>query len=126
MAQLHYQKIVGSRQDTRLLWIPSEKHLYFKKRTNGKCEEWVCYQTILAKGNKAEIKCSSSVIVNGSSCSRKNIHNPHSNHSNHEKKFKDLISANQIKESCIEMRKMTEGLSISVPSYDIFTREIAK
>lgn len=118
--------IIGSRMDSQLMWVPEERHLYHRKRETSNGVEWTCYQNILVKGKKDAIKCTSSVIVNGKTCTRKNIQNEHTKHGDHTKKYNDLISANNIKTDCIKLSQMCKGLSISVPAYDIFTREMAK
>lgn len=97
-----------------------------RKRTTVNGDVWTCYQSILTKNQKNAVKCSSSVLVDGEFCSQRNVRNPHSNHGNHQKKFDDLVSSNNIKKNCIEMGKMLQGLSISVPAYDIYTKEMAK
>lgn len=98
----------------------------YRKRETANGWEWTCYQNILAKNQKGTVNCSSSVVVAGELCWKKNVHNPHTNHEDHHNKYDDLVSANNIKKDCIEMGKMFQGLSITVPAYDFYTKEMAK
>lgn len=122
---LPYEIITGHRRDSRLLWSPSEKILYFRRKVaNGK-EDWGCYQEMLRKTDASVIPCSSRVLVDPakSLCTPKQI--CHSYHQNHERLYKDLVSRNNIVDSCVNLRNDLAGLSAEVPVADIFTREMA-
>lgn len=130
MAQLLYKKIRGKRYNSRLLWVPEEKHLFVRHRVNenrNKGEDWICYQTILRKKNKNDVNCSSALHIDSKGiCRRKNVRNSHTNHNNHQSIFDDLISLNNIKDDCITAKKVYEGISTSFSALDIFTRELSK
>lgn len=122
MQHLPYKTVMGHRRNAQLLWVPTKKHIYVKKEG-----EWICYQTILLKSDSNAIKCTSRVqTISDSLCIQKNVFVPHTNHEDHEKIYNDLISRNKIIDQCVEMKNLSDGLTISIPSKDIFTRKMAR
>lgn len=130
MAQLMFQKVRGKRIDSWLLYVPQEKHLYVKHRVvEGKepGEDWICYQSILNKKDKDQVKCTSTVHLGQNNiCKQKNIRNPHTNHINHELIYKDIMSLNKIKTDCINAKVVSDGVAMKISASDIFTRELSK
>lgn len=45
---------------------------------------------------------------------KKNGQNPHTNHADHQLIYADLISLNNIKDQCIEAKKICEGRSANI------------
>lgn len=127
MEELDVEIIPSSRSDGVLLWCPREKHLYIKKSnaTNGR-EDWICYQQMLIKNNKSAVDCKSRLSVDRSAMTgtRKKI--LHEKHDNHERVYKDLVSRNKINSDLVQLKALSDGLSIDIRSHDVFTRELAK
>lgn len=51
---------------------------------------------------------------------------PHSCHTDHSSLYEDLKTRSAIVNSCIQAAAALEGLHVSVPNQQIFTRELSK
>lgn len=120
-----YTIIRGFTKGSHLLYVPGEKYLYVRK--NKKRNQYVCYQEMLLKSKSSPEnsvqKCTGSVVLKDGKCFARKSHVPHGNH---KAKFDDYQSRNDIIDSCVQLRKLTEGLSIRVPAKQVFTRKISK
>lgn len=125
---LPYKMITGHRRNANLLYSLNEKYLYVKKKVHNNTgkQDWVCYQEILCKTDPKAIPCSSRVLLDPKTnmCTPKKI--PHTNHLNHEILEKDLLTREKVYDDCIALKNLTDGLSLSIPAGEIFTRELAK
>lgn len=124
---MEYEILLGHRSDGNLLWIQEEKNLYIKKKTHKSgLEDWICYEQILQRNKTETASCTSRVLVDRQTklCTRKKIE--HIQHPNHDVIYKDLQTRNKIIDDSIAMRNLCEDLSVNVPAFDIFTREVAK
>lgn len=128
--KLDYEFLTGQRRNGRLVYVRKYKCLYVKKKKLKSGIHYICYQTILAKNMKKNVKktiprCTSRVkIDNHGICTHLNI--PHSVHDSHELLYKDMKSKNNFIDDVEAISKRLEDLSTQVSSQDLFTRELAK
>lgn len=127
---LNYEFLTGERRNTQLLYVPSHKCLYVKKRANKNSIDYICYQTILAKNKTTNANsiiphCTASVkIDNKGICMAKE--KAHIVHGNHEILYRDMKTKNNFLDEVVTISKQLENLPIDVPNRDIFTRELSK
>lgn len=119
---LTFEVIEGKRKNSRLIWIVEEKFLYSIKdgRADGR-KVYLCYQNKI-DGNSP---CSARRLIDSNGVVTTNAL-PHSHHPDHESIYKDMKSRSGIIESCIQAATVLGDLHISVPTQQIFTRELAK
>lgn len=125
MEAVAFQKIKGHREDSVLLWVPDECHLYVRKYNRREKEVFECYQRILKKNSKNQaIECAAMVEIKDGICTR--VYKQHACHPNHKQIFDDLQARNSIIDTCVAMKKTVEGLPVNVPAQAIFTLEMSK
>lgn len=119
---MNFEEVEGKRKGSKLIWIPIEQYLYFKKdaRIDGS-NVYLCYQNRLDKSQpcpaRRTIDSVGTVTTNQM---------PHSCHGNHKSLYDDLKTRSSILDSCIQAASALEGLHMPVPNQQIFTRELSK
>lgn len=118
---LSFEEVEGLRKNSKLIWIPEEKNLYFYKdqRASG-TKVYLCYENRSDAGScpaRRSIDIAGVVSTNGVS---------HSNHSSHEIIYENMKSRSAIIDGCIDAARSLDGLHMTIPNQQIFTREIAK
>lgn len=113
----------------KLLYLKDEKHLFVRKSGENGEEVFICYQTILYKGNKNKqsehLNCTARVKLDANKiCTRNKI--AHTSHENHEIHFCDLETLNAIKENCQILQKIIPITAHKVSAKEIFLQEMAK
>lgn len=97
---LSYESLEGLRKESKLIWIPEEKYMYFHKDTR-------------VSGNRVYL-CYQNRFENGSCKSRRRIdvkdrvetnHVLHSNHLDHEFIYEEMKSKSAITDGCIDAAK---------------------
>lgn len=123
---LEYELLCGKRTDSTLLYIISEKNLYVKNSSKNGVQRYVCYQKILRKdpNKKDEPMCSARANVKDSKCYRNNV--PHSCHENYQHIHSDMLTGNQIKANCQQLREILGESARAINARKIFNQEIAK
>lgn len=125
MEAVAFQKIRGHREDSILLWVPDEGHLYVRKYNRRGKEVFACYQSILKKNSKNKAaECTATVDIKDGVCTR--MYKRHACHPDHKQIFDDLQARNSIIDTCVAMKKTIEGLPFNVPAQGIFTLEMSK
>lgn len=126
---MEYIKIDGYRYGSILLYSYSDKCLYVKKSTR-KCgqESWICYQSVLSdkkvKNSANIVKCTARVTIFNNTGERNSI--PHTAHDSHEILFKDIVSKNNMVETCKFLKENVEESSHKIAMNDIYCHEMKK
>lgn len=112
-----------------LLYLEDEKHLFVRKSGDNGEEVFICYQSILAKGNKnkqsTQPNCTARVKLDANKiCTRNKI--AHTNHENHEIYYRDLKTLNAVKKNCRILREIIPITAHKVSVKEIFLQEMAK
>lgn len=126
----HYRmeyRVIKSKFGNDLLYVPSEKILYKKKRN----DEYVCYQTVLCDNKKkdhaAHPKCSSGIRrLTDNICERLNVHIDHTCHENHETIALDKEKLNNMISNCENLRLNFREDANRIPNRNIFQREVSR
>lgn len=128
MKPVKYEFVKGFRENSTLLYIPKEKNLYVQKSSWNNIKHFVCYQSILCgKGykNKENVACSARAVIHeNKSCTRNKT--AHSCHLHHEAIRKDLITINNLKSTCRNLKELISESSWKISVREIFNRELAK
>lgn len=122
---MEYSYIKGYREDSELLFIHEENHLYVKKVKRSGKQIYICYQTILSATKKNEVQCTARASVDENKVCLRN-RTPHTNHANHSVIYSDLETLNTIKKKC---RYLAENFPLSshrVSPKEIFYMELSK
>lgn len=123
MEKFTAEVVEGMRKGSNLIWIPEEKYLYSIKDVRGdgpnQRKIHLCYE------NKKGGSCPARRIIDSNGHVTTNSL-PHSNHSNHELYYKDMKTRSDIINTCAQTATLLDGLHQTVPSQQIFTRELAK
>lgn len=128
MKPLKYKLLKGFRESSILLYIPNEKNLYVQKSSWNNIRHFVCYQSILCGKNHKNIeipKCNARAVIDQHNiCTRNKT--AHSRHSHHQAIRKDLITINNLKSTCRNLRDLISESSWKISVREIFNRELAK
>ncbi|XP_055308039.1 uncharacterized protein LOC129572142 [Sitodiplosis mosellana] len=116
-----HEFVEGHRRGSRLLWVPEEKYLYFKKDDRSGKTIYLCYENQLQN----EQICSSRRSIDSEGTMTTNSI-PHSCHSNHQAVHDKLKLRSHIIDSCEHAAHALEDLHFTIPTQQIFTREVAK
>lgn len=110
----------------KLLYLKDEKNLYVRKNFENGVETFICYQTIMHKGNKIDhLNCTARVKLDENKiCTRNKI--VHTKHESHEIHYRDLETLNAIKENCRMLQKIIPITAHKVSAKEIFLQEMAK
>lgn len=111
--------VEGKRKNSKLIWIAEEKFLYFLKDTRRDQKIYQCYE------NRTGSKCPARRIIDSNGKVTMNA-SPHSNHLSHESIYNDMKTRSNIIDACMQAANVLDGLHVTVPSQQIFTRELAK
>lgn len=113
--------VEGKRKGSKLVWIPEENHLYYIKDERGARKVYLCYQNREDKNSSCPAR---RFIDSDGQVTSNQI--PHANHPNHEQIYNDLKTRSKIIQSCIQASTALEDLHVTVPTQQIFTRELAR
>lgn len=111
--------VEGKRKNSKLVWIPEEKFLYFLKDTRHDQKIYQCYE------NRTGSQCPARRTIDSTGKVSMNAL-PHSHHSSHESIYNDMKTRSNIIDACTQAANVLDGLHVTVPSQQIFTRELAK
>lgn len=129
MSDVSYEIVRGLRRDSQLIWVPNDGCLFVKKESRRGFDEYVCYQTIIGDPKKKKSEnfkpCTCRIKIDIETKIVAPRGKGHSEHENHVILYKDMQSKNKIVDDCIAISEACKGLSIKVPTNDIFTREIS-
>lgn len=110
------EKCVGERN--------KKKQITLNKRIN-KHNSVSKYNKKMNGKKHSVLKCNARAIVGADKeCHRNKI--LHSAHGNHEHIYNDMVLKNKIIDRCLAFKDVSSGLSLKVPTNDIFTLELAK
>lgn len=127
---MDYQIVKGKREDSELLYVPSEKILYVKKVERNDCQVYICYQTILSSPKKKtpgnfHPKCTARVTLDHSGTLTKNSIE-HTLHENHDHIYADMKSVNNIKTAIRSLRNEYPEIVHNISVENIFYKEFAR
>lgn len=113
----------------KLLYLKDEKHLFVRKSGKNGEDVFICYQTILAKGNEnkqsTETTCTARVKLDVNKvCTRNKI--AHTEHECHEIHFRDLETLKAVKDKCRLLQSIIPITAHKVSMKEIFLQEMAK
>lgn len=121
MNRLAYSFTKGFHDGNLLVYLPEEKHLYYKTndRPSGQ-QDYACYEKILNKGHNCKSRFHLSADM---SCWKNNV--PHSDHENHELTFKDMQTLDDMRKKC---RYIVDNFPSAhkIPLKEIFMSEMVK
>lgn len=118
---LTFEVVEGKRKGSQLIWINEEKFLHFKKDERAGRKVYQCYQNKIDKNSP----CSARRLIDSKGIVTTNAI-PHSSHLSHGSIYSDMKTRSGIIDSCIQAATALEGLHVTVPTQQIFTRELAK
>lgn len=121
MDHLTHTFVEGHRRGSRLVWVHEEKFLYFKKDERSGKTSYLCYENQL---QHSQI-CSSRCLIDSEGIMTKNSI-PHSGHSNHQAVYDKLKTRSSIIDSCEQAASVLEDLHFTIPTQQIFNRELSK
>lgn len=121
---MEHKFIAGFRQNSRLLYLPSENMLYVQTKLRDGKKEFVCYQAVLSQNKTdSQPKCWARAIVDSTNVCIRNA-TQHTDHDNHNIIYKELKLLKRIKKTC---HKSGENLAPhKVSTKEIFYRELAR
>lgn len=119
---LTFEVVEGKRKNSKLIWIPEEKFLYFKKdeRADGRIV-YLCYQNQINKDSSCPAR--RSIDLRGNVTTNATTH---ACHTDHQSLYNDMKSRSGIINRCIQAAAALEGLHVAVPNQQIFTHELSK
>lgn len=133
---MEYLLIEGHRKGSKLLYTPTDGHLYVKKNIRNEKTFYICYQTILCEGKKKKeeynvitdkTKCTARVLTDKKNkCWRNDI--KHTEHNDHRAIFDDLQSLNSMKSECKRLKETytTSSASRKITALDIYNEFMSK
>lgn len=128
MMSLDFKFIQGHRAGSTLLYVPSERNLYFQKSRAANVRSFICYQEMLKQRKNAKEKvtpCKARVTLNEENiCVRNNI--DHSCHTDHESIKKDLHTRNAMKDAARMLKSLTFESARKISAREIFNNELKK
>lgn len=122
-----YELLSGKRTTSTLLYIPSEKNLYVKNSSMEGVQRYVCYQKVLRKNPQLKDLtpiCYARLSIKNGECYRNTT--PHACHDDHRYIYEDMVTANQIKNTCKQLHEILGESARAIDTRKIFNKELAK
>lgn len=116
----YYSYIVGFKGRGYLLYSHNEKNLFVKKSEENNMERYECYQNVIAGSDR---RCPVYCMVEGDKITRNDGKHCHADHN---VKYKDLVSLNAMRKTCVFLKENLPSSAFRISLYDIFLQEISK
>ncbi|XP_031633589.1 uncharacterized protein LOC116347212, partial [Contarinia nasturtii] len=112
---MEYRYITGFREGSKLLYIESQKFLYRLKSKRGDVQDYICYQSILAKPKKNQTEkdqcdCGARVRIHSDGLCEKIQNSKHTRHNNHDQIVRGMEKSDNIKQRFVKSKMIMQDI----------------